>query len=107
MSESNETAPVKKGVSRRTLLAGGAAAVVVVGAGAFAATRLLGIEEFGFGDKSPDAEDAAYVKLLSEVHDDYVNGRVVVHEGWILSQHELDTIDSRARRSASDATSVG
>jgi hypothetical protein len=106
MSELKEPTQVKKGVSRRVLLAGGGAAVVVVGAGAYGLTRLLGGDEFSFGGKTPDAEAAAYVKLLADVHDDYVNGRVVQHEGWILSQHEFDTIDGRARRSTKDATTV-
>ena len=92
---------------RRTLLAGGAAAVVVVGSGGYAATRLLGGDELGLGDKSPDSAAAAYVKLLAEVHDDYVNGRVVQHDGWILSQHEFDTIASRARKPGKGAAAVG
>jgi hypothetical protein len=106
MSAPDEPPQMKKSLSRRMLLAGGGAAVVVVGAGGFAATRLLDADEFGFGGKSPDSEAAAYVKLLADVQDDYVNGRVVQHDGWILSQHEFDTIDSRARRPAQPATTV-
>ncbi|HTJ56779.1 MAG TPA: hypothetical protein VL418_04340 [Devosiaceae bacterium] len=68
---------------RRTLLAGAAAALVTVGGGA-AAPRTL--EQAA---RSADAEEASYAKLLAEVHDDYINGRVVQHEGWILSQHEV------------------
>jgi len=81
-------------LNRRALLAGGgAAAAIVLAGGSFAATQPP-----SFGE--PDAADkaaAAYVELLAEVRDDYVNGRVVEHDGWIISQHELDTLADRQR----------
>jgi len=80
-------------LKRRTLLIGGGVTVLAVVAGGAAATRMLPA-----GLRSPEAEDADYAKLLAEVHDDYVNGRVVEHQGWVLSQHEFDTLGSRAAR---------
>jgi len=82
-------------VKRRSLLLGGGVAAIVLVAGGAAATKLLGVDR-----GSPEAEDADYAKLLGEVHEDYVNGRVVEHQGWVLSQHEFDTLSSRARTTA-------
>lgn len=82
---------MSRSLNRRALLAGGGAAVVVVVGGGFAATRLL---PFGASD-TPDAAAEDYVRLLTEVRQDYINGRVVEHEGWIVSQHEVDTLASR------------
>ena len=76
-------------LTRRTMLIGGGAAVIVVAGGGAAALR------FWSGSHTPEAEAATYAKLLADVHDDYVNGRVVEYQGWVLSQHEFDTIDAR------------
>jgi|GEM_PF-5877536 len=78
-------------VKRRSILtAGGAAAALLVVGGAAGWRALL-------PGAQPSPEDAAteFVKLLDDVHADYVNGRVVEHEGWVLSQHEYDTIGQR------------
>jgi hypothetical protein len=76
-------------ITRRAVVAGGVAGVAVAAAGGgYAALRLL-------PPRTADSEAAEYAKLLAEVHADYVNGRVVEHEGWILSQHEFDTIGVR------------
>jgi hypothetical protein len=82
---------MSKSLNRRALLAGGGAAAIVVVGGGFAATKLL---PFGAAD-TPDAAAEEYVRLLTEVRQDYINGRVEQHEGWIVSQHELDTLASR------------
>jgi hypothetical protein len=90
-------------LNRRALLAGGGAAVaIVLVGGGFAATRLLPLGETG----SPDAAAEAYVKLLAEVRDDYINGNVVEHDGWIISQHEQGTLAERqkARADTSETT---
>ena len=79
---------MRKPVSRRVVLAGvGAAALIVGGA--------VGMRGIVTRTRSADAEAAEYATLLADVHDDYVNGRVVEHHGWVLSQHEFDTIDQR------------
>jgi hypothetical protein len=85
---------MSKPLNRRALFAGGgaAAAIVLVGGG-FAASRLLPLGEAN----TPDTAAEAYVKLLAEVRDDYVNGDVVEHDGWIISQHELDTLAERQK----------
>jgi hypothetical protein len=83
---------MNKPLNRRALLAGsGAAAVIALVGGGFAASRLLPLGE----GNAPDTAAEAYVKLLAEVRDDYVNGHVVEHDGWIISQHELDTLAER------------
>ena len=87
---------MRKPVSRRVVLAGvGAAALIVGGA--------VGMRGIVTRTRSADAEAAEYATLLADVHDDYVNGRVVEHHGWVLSQHEFDTIE--ARRTDRGATS--
>lgn len=93
---------MSKTLNRRALLAGGGAAAVIVVGGGFAATRLL---PFAASD-TPDAAAEDYVRLLSEVRQDYIDGRVVQHDGWIVSQHELDTLASRetGKPGASPAT---
>jgi hypothetical protein len=73
------------------LIGGGVAAIALVAGGA-TATKLLVVDR-----RSPEAQDAEYAKLLAEVRDDYVNGRVVEHQGWVLSQHEFDTLASREK----------
>ena len=79
---------MRKPVSRRVVLAGvGAAALIVGGA--------VGMRGIVTRTRSADAEAAEYATLLADVHDDYVNGRVVEHHGWVLSQHEFDTLDQR------------
>ena len=90
---------MKRAIPRRSLLIGGAAAVVVIGGGAAAVRNFLP------ASRSPDAEEADYAKLLAEVHDDYVNGRVVEHQGWVLSQHEFDTLGLRQKDQAKAAGS--
>ena len=75
-------------VSRRAAIVGGVAAVAAIAAATAGRTLLAGAP-------SPEAEEAAYANLLAEVHDDYVNGRVVEHQGWVLSQHEFDSIGAR------------
>lgn len=82
-------------VRRRSLLIGGGVVAIALVAGGATATKLLAVD-----NGSPEAEDAAYAKLLAEVRDDYVNGRVVEHQGWVLSQHEFDTLASREKRLA-------
>jgi len=82
-------------MKRRNLLVGAGVAAIALVAGGAAATRLLVTDQ-----SSPEAEDAAYAKLLSEVRDDYVNGRVVEYQGWVLSQHEFDTLASREKHTA-------
>jgi hypothetical protein len=82
-------------VQRRSLLIGGGVAAIALVAGGATAARLLVVDS-----SSPEAQDAAYAKLLAEVRDDYVNGRVVEHQGWVLSQHEFDTLASREKRPA-------
>jgi hypothetical protein len=85
---------MSKPLNRRAVLAGGGAAVaIVLVGGGFAATRLLPLGEAN----TPDTAAEAYVKLLAEVRDDYVNGHVVEHDGWIISQHELDTLSERQK----------
>lgn len=83
---------------RRSVLtaAGAAAALVAVGGAAEWRTLLP-------GDQSPEAEATDFVRLLADVHADYVNGRVTEHEGWVLSQHEFDTIGQRQAERAEDA----
>ena len=81
-------------LNRRALLAGGGAAVaIVLVGGGFAASRLLPLG----GASTPDTAAEAYVKLLTAVRDDYVDGDVVEHDGWILSQHEFDTLAERQK----------
>jgi hypothetical protein len=87
-------------IERRTVLLGGGAAVAAA-IGGLAAVRLLP------GPGPADADAEGFVSLLAEVHDDYVNGRVAEHDGWVLSQHELDTIGSRVRHLPSSAAVVG
>jgi hypothetical protein len=87
-------------IKRRTvLLGGGAAAAAAIGG--LTALRLLP------GPGPADADAESFVSLLAEVHDDYVNGRVAEHDGWVLSQHELDTIGRRTRHLPSSAAMVG
>jgi hypothetical protein len=82
-------------IDRRTMLvSSGAAMLVVLAGGGLAAAQLLPFA------RSPDDAAADYARLLADVHDDYVNGRVVEHEGWVLSQHELDTLDTRIAEAA-------
>jgi hypothetical protein len=80
---------MKRPISRRMALAGAGAAALIVGGGA------VGVRGIVMRTRSADTEAAAYAALLADVHDDYVNGRVVEHHGWVLSQHEFDTIDQR------------
>ena len=87
---------MRKPVSRRVVLAGAGAAALIVG-GAVAMRSIVA------RTRSADAEAAEYATLLADVHDDYVNGRVVEHHGWVLSQHEFDTIE--ARKTDRDAAS--
>jgi hypothetical protein len=73
------------------MMLGGAAAVGVVavgGAGWVFRGRLPGAH-------SAETDEAAYTKLLADVRDDYANGRVVEHQGWVISQHEFDTLGTR------------
>ena len=63
------------------------------------------IAEIGEDPEKQLAEEADYAKLLAEVHDDYVNGRVVEHQGWVLSQHEFDTLGPRQKDQARAAGS--
>lgn len=77
------------GIKRRSLLLGASAAML-------AATGALGKQvTLPPGQRAADAAAATYVDLLSKVHDDYINGRVVEHDGWVISQHEFATIDIR------------
>ena len=88
-------------IKRRALIIGAGAAIVVVGGGAAAVKALIP------GIRPADAAAADYAALLADVHDDYVNGRVGEYEGWVLSQHELDTLDSRLKAEAkTPATSI-
>ena len=80
---------------RRNLLVGAGVAAIALVAGGATATRLLVVDQ-----DSPEAEDAAYARLLGEVHDDYINGRVVEYQGWVLSQHEFDTLANREKHAA-------
>ena len=92
---------MKRPITRRVLLVGAGATALVVGGGA------IGMRSILMHTRSADAEAAEYATLLADVHDDYVNGRVVEHHGWVLSQHEFDTIAERkAVRSDAAATSV-
>jgi hypothetical protein len=75
---------------RAVLAAGAAAATVAVVSGGGAAMRSLVP-----ATQSPETEASDFVRLLADVHDDYVNGRVAEYRGWVLSQHELDTIGLR------------
>jgi hypothetical protein len=86
-------------MTRRAVLAAGAAAatVAVVSGGGAAMRSLVPATE------SPEAEASDFVRLLAEVHDDYVNGRVVEHRGWVLAQHEFDTIGLRRKEPAQAA----
>ena len=90
------------GLKRRTVLIGGvvATAVVVAAGGGYAALRLLPAS-------SADDEEAGYAKLLAAVEEDYVNGRVVEHQGWVMSQHEFDTLANRAAEAARDRPAIG
>ena len=81
-------------LKRRTLLVGGVALVAIGGGAAWYGRQFLP------GEHTAESDAADYAKLLADVRADYVNGRVVEHEGWILSQHEFDTIGSRADKSA-------
>jgi hypothetical protein len=80
---------VKRPITRRVLLVGAGATALVVGGGA------IGMRSLALHTRSADAEAAEYATLLADVHDDYINGRVVEHHGWVLSQHEFDTIEER------------
>ena len=92
---------MKRPITRRVLLVGAGATALVVGGGA------IGVRGILMHTRSADAEAAEYATLLADVHDDYVNGRVVEHHGWVLSQHEFDTIEERkADRGDAAATSV-
>lgn len=86
---------------RRTVLTAAAGAVAAIGIGAAPARPAAPAAPA----KAANAAETAYAKLLADVHADYVNGRVVEHNGWILSQHEFDTIASRqqALKAASSA----
>ena len=82
---------------RRTVVLGGMALGLLAAAGVgYAAYRLSP------SARSPEAEAEEYAKLLAEVRDDYVNGRVLEHAGWVLSQHEFDTIGTRMREERED-----
>jgi len=80
-----------RSIGRRAVLAGAAGAIAVIGTGAAAVHPTAPAPP----SRPADAAEAAYAKLLADVHADYVNGRVVEHNGWVLSQHEFDTIASR------------
>ena len=86
-------------LSRRTMVLGGAAAAVVVVAAGGAGWVL---RDHLPGGRTPEMEEADYAKLLADVRDDYVNGRVVEHEGWVISQHEFDTIGARQAEAAEE-----
>lgn len=89
-------------LSRRAALLGGGAAVVVVGGAAAG-----GSWAWGRLNRSADTEATDYAKFLADVHEDYVNGRVVEHNGWVLSQHEADTIDQRLKEQTQQGQSPG
>jgi len=80
---------MKQRIDRRVLLAGAGAALLAVAGGTIA------MRTIAQRARSADDEAAEYATLLADVHDDYVSGRVVEHHGWILSQHEFDTIALR------------
>lgn len=80
---------MKQRLNRRVLIAGGGTALLALAGGA------VGMRTIAQRARSADDEAAEYATLLADVHDDYVNGRVVEHHGWILSQHEFDTIEVR------------
>jgi hypothetical protein len=85
---------MRAAVRRRTLLSAGAiVALAALGTG----SRLLpgATGAVAQSDSDADADAESYVELLKEVHDDYVGGHVVEYEGWVLSQHEFDTIGTR------------
>ena len=86
---------------RKVLTAAGAAGALVIVAGGAEWARVLP------GWRSPEADGDEFVRLLSDVHDDYINGRVVEHEGWVLSQHEFDTIPQRQHEQTGAAPSPG
>jgi hypothetical protein len=90
-------------LGRRTVLAGGTAAVVAVAVGGAA----VAFRSYLPGTRTAESEAADYAKLLADVRDDYVNGRVVEHDGWVLSQHEFDTLDARqAEKPVRPATGI-
>jgi hypothetical protein len=90
---------------RRTLLLGASAAMLAAtGALGRSTTAKPPLPALPPGQRAADAAAATYVDLLSKVHDDYVNGRVVEHDGWVLSEHEFQTID--IRRAANAAASA-
>ncbi|HVW93415.1 MAG TPA: hypothetical protein VHB74_12520 [Devosia sp.] len=92
-------------IGRRGLLLGGSAAMLATtGAlGKGTPARPPATPSLPPIQRAADAAAADYVALLSKVHDDYVNGRVVEHEGWVLSQHEFQTIDVRKAENAAAA----
>ena len=92
---------MKQRITRRVLLVGAGATALVVGGGA------IGLRNVIMHTRSADAEAAEYASLLADVHDDYVNGRVVEHHGWVLSQHEFDTIAERKTPVPDAAAKVG
>jgi hypothetical protein len=79
-----------RSIGRRAVLVGAAAVVATIGIGATPVHPTAPAPA-----QAANAAEAAYAKLLADVHADYVNGRVVEHNGWVLSQHEFDTIGSR------------
>jgi hypothetical protein len=89
---------MRRRINRRLLLAGGGAALLAVAGG------VIGVRTIAQRTRSADDEAAEYATLLADVHDDYVNGRVVEHHGWILSQHEFDSIAARKADRAGAST---
>ncbi len=82
---------------RRDLLLGGAA---MAAGSLFSTTSGAAPAAAIAAASSANAVAADYVKLLADVHADYVNGRVVVHEGWVLSEHEFAAIQARNKPAA-------
>lgn len=92
-------------IGRRGLLLGASAAMLATtGAlGKGAPAKMPAVPSIPPAQRAADAAAADYVALLSKVHDDYVNGRVVEHDGWVLSEHEFETIDMRKAENAAAA----
>ena len=78
-------------INRRIWL-GGASALVLVGVAAAAGGR-----HFVFGGAQPETDAEDFAALLAAVRDDYLSGRIGVHDRWVLSQHEIDTLGKRVK----------
>ena len=81
-------------MTTRRMLFGGASALVLIGVAA-----AVGGHYVLPGHGQPETEAEAFAALLAAVRDDYLNGRIGVHDRWVLSLHEIDTLGKRVNAS--------